>query len=203
MRKLAASFLIALSVTALACIPVYKTTRLRVRADTIRFTDASTGGAISEVLVIPHYWSSEPPTKGGREIYYDYVARHFIYRKGNGFNLPNEKEAGLNWFPGCKFTGEETSLKGLLIVVPGYQPSWFGVSATEGLGGDLELTPTSAEKSSQLIEDLLDHIENRAIRMPTICGQRYPMISPPCVLGVHFNKNERGVVRSYLQRAMK
>jgi hypothetical protein len=200
---LAASFLIGLSTMAIACMPVYKRTQLKVRADTIRFTDASSGGAISGILVIPHYWSSDPPAKREREIYHDYTARPFIYRRGSGFKLPNEKVIGFDWFPGCKFNGEEVSLQGFLVIAPGYQPKWFGVSSAEGLGSDLELTPTSAEELSQLIEDLLDQIENKVIRTPTFCELRYPVASPPCILGVHFNKNELEVVRSFLQRAMK
>jgi len=202
MRMLAASFLIGLSIIALACIPVYKRTQLKVRADTIRISDASSGGAISEVLVIPHYWSSDPPTKREREIYHDYTARPFIYRRGNGFKLPNEKVIGFDWFPGCKFTGEEVSLQGFLVIAPGYQPKWFGRSLDEGLERGLELNPISVEKSSQMIEDFLSQIENKVIRIPIACAQ-YSSVISPCVLGVGFNKNERKIVRSFLQRATR
>src|SRR5262249_24349801 len=113
-----------------------------------------------------------------------------------------EKEAGLNWFPGCKFTGEEGSLKGLLVIASGYQPKWFGGALAESLKSGLELTPISSEESSQMSEDLLSQIDDKVIRMPIACVQYYQMTAP-CILGVGFNKNEREVVRSFLQRAMR
>jgi hypothetical protein len=152
--------------------------------------------------VIPHYWSSHPPTEKERKVYHDYLTRPFIYRKGSGFNLPNERETGFDWFPGCKFEGKEMSLKGLIVIAPGYQPKWFENYFDGGLEKDLELAPISAEKSSQIIEDFLNQIENKIIRMPIACEYN-PLLISACVLGVHFSKNDRNLVRSFLQRAAK
>jgi hypothetical protein len=154
--------------------------------------------------VIPHYsyWSSNPSTKEQREIYRNYVAHPFLHRRGNGFKLPKDKEAGIVWFPGCKFTGEEISLEGLFFIAPGYQPHWLGGSLAEGLESDLQLSPISGENSSQMIEDLLSQIERGVIRMTIPCTLYMPG-SSPCILGVRFNKKEHDVVRSFLQRAIK
>jgi hypothetical protein len=204
MRKLATPFLIGLFAMANACIPVYQKTQLKVRANAIRITDASTGGAISEVLLIPHYCCFKPPatpTKEESEIS-DYAARPFIYLSGRGFKLPDETNIGLAWFPGMKFIGHQLMLEGILVLAPGYQPQDFYSISVDDIN-DWQLTPISAEGSSQMIGDLLSQIEKKVIRMPIPCRQDYARIVSPCVLGVRFNKNERKIVRSFLQRAMK
>lgn len=94
-------------------------------AETLRFTDSLTGKSISEVLVIPRYFSfqgvstmlGEGPQSGSNTYYLD---KPFVYRAGQPFDVKRPKSAGVN--AGIFFVGKGRSLQGFYFVAPKYRP---------------------------------------------------------------------------------
>ena len=204
MRKLITLFLFVTSVITLACIPYRRTVRLKVGVRPVQFVSSSTKEAISEVLVIPQYvfihTASTPLSKKDRSTYNEFVSVPFTYRDRIAFKPMESKTKGVVWVPGCAFAGKEILMKGALVLAPGYQPRWFSTSAFEGARIDLMLNAISEKESSEAMKTLSDQIEKGVLQMPEECSRYY---LSPCILEVHFNRNELENVRSFLKKTVK
>jgi hypothetical protein len=177
----------------------------KVPQEPFQIVDASTGKAIPEVLVIPLYSSYKgvfiPPEGPSKAAVRSYLDNPFVYRTGEPFVVKQPRV-----FTGLPlifvFIGESKDLNGILVIAPGYLPLW-----TEDLwwypGHErrLKLTPISDREWSLLLEKELSPFLKGASRIKDSC--QLWSLPERCNLKVQYDKKERELVRSYLQRAAK
>ena len=175
----------------------------KIPKEPLHVVDASTGKLIPELLLLPRYSSftgtstllGEGPGGGS---YRDYLAKPFVYHTGDLFVLKLPKSTGFT-LPGLLFMGKGRSVHGVLLVAPGYRPLWFTSMWSVGPERKLRLTPISDNDWSLLLEKTLSRLEKDVTRIEDDC----PFWSKPspCSLEIHYNKEERELVRSFLRQS--
>ena len=170
--------------------------------DPLQVVDVSTGKMIPEVLVLPRHsrFKGVSTMLGhgpGTGTYVDYLAKPFVYRPGDRFRLKLPKSTGLA-LVGLLFVGKGRSLEGVLLVAPGYRPLWFIDLWKVGLERKVKLRPISDDEWSLLLDNKLSHFEKDVTRIEDDCY--FWDLPSPCSLDIHYNKKERALVRSFLQR---
>ena len=180
----------------------------KIPKNPFKFSDAVTGKSISEVLVLPRYSSAkgvfiapEGPAKG---TYRNYLDNPFLYRTGAPFKLKTAKFRGLPLFP--VLVGKGVDIEGILIVAPRYRPVWFdNLWQTRDIWNtrdirDLRLTPIpddewlllSKQKLTPLIEERVLSVDDLAF---------WGLYEPERSLYIHYSKDERELVKRFLQSA--
>lgn len=199
------SILCLLSAVVVAPSCVYRGIGKRVRTDPVKFFDASTGAPIQEVLVIPRYSSfagvgviPEGPARGARR---EYLASPFVYRAGKPFSPNQPKSTGLMW-GAWVYTGKVIQLEGVLVFAPGYRREWFSDLWPRALAQrELLLRPSSSQSSSRELQIALESLQSDKVTAPDECLFWEP--SSACPLDVRLRANERELVRSFLEQALK
>ena len=184
----------------------------KVPKEPYQVVDASTGKMIPEILVIPLYSSAkgifiapEGPSKATSRIYLD---NPFVYRTGEPFKVKQPR--GFTGLPLLfVLIGKGKDLEGILVIAPGYRPLWTNdlwwypgyPGYTSEYKRKLQLTPISDNEWSLQLEKELRPFLKGASRIKDNCD----MWSLPehCNLKIQYDKNERGLVRSFLQQAKK
>lgn len=177
----------------------------RIPREPLQVIDASTGRLVPELLMIPRYSSftgtstllGEGPGRGTDR---DYLAKPFVYHTGDPFILKLPKSTGVGLL-GLFFVGRGRSIRGVLIIAPGYRPLWFTSLWSVGSERRLQLTPISDNEWSSLLGTALSPLERDVLRINDNCS--FWDIPTPCSLEIHFNRRERELVRSFLQQGRR
>jgi hypothetical protein len=178
-----------------------KAQQKKIPKEPFQIVNASTGKPITEVLVIPVYYSfqgistmlGEGPGGG---TYRYYLNKPFIYRTGEPFILKLPKSSGLN--AGFLFIGKARILNGVLIVAPKYAPRIVSDLWSTGEGRKLPLKPISDVEWSTLLEKKLNLFVKDSSFAKEDC--RFWDLPEKCSLEIKYDENERRVVSSFLQR---
>lgn len=173
----------------------------KIAEEPLYVVDASTDKSIPEVLVLPRHsrfkgvstMLGEGPGGG---TYTDYLAKPFVYRPGERFKVKLPKSTGFS-IPGLLFMGKGRSLDGVFLIAPGYRPLWFDKWWSPGDARKLKLTPIPDNDWSSLLDNKLGHFEKDVTRIENDCA--FWSLPSPCSLGIHYNKKERALVRSFLR----
>ena len=177
----------------------------KVPKEPFQIVDASTGKTIPEILVIPLYSSYKgifiAPEGPSKAIVRSYLDNPFVYRTGEPFRVKQPRV-----FTGLPllfvFIGAGKDLEGILVIAPGYRPLWtndlwwYPGNPTDER--KLSLTSVSDNEWSQLLEKELSPFLKGASRINDNCDMW--TLPERCKLKVQYNKKERELVRSFLQR---
>jgi hypothetical protein len=178
----------------------------KISKDAFQITDAATGQTITEVLIIPRYSSAngifiapEGPAKGTYRYYLD---KPFLYRSGESFILKTPKFSGLPLFP--VLIGKGRTIEGILIVASGYHPVWFENLWDIDLWGKgdarkIPMTPMPEKEWSDLTKKNLLPLTKENI-LPVEDFRFWGFAGSESALYVYYNKKERELVRTFLQR---
>lgn len=180
----------------------------KVPKEPFKVVDAVTGKTIPEILVLPLYSSykgvfipPEGPSKATERLYLDHP---FVYRTGQPFVV--KKPLAFIGLPLLLvFIGKGRDLDGVLVLAPGYRPLWtddlWWYPDNPNDERKLRLTPISDEEWSQVLEKELSPFLEGASRIKENC--QLWELDPKCTVNVEYNKKERELVRSFLQRSKK
>ena len=168
----------------------------------LEIVDGSTGQVVPELLLLPRYSSfkgtstllGEGPGVGTNG---NYLAKPFIYRASTPFKLKLPKSAGIG-LPGLLFIGKGRSIEGVLVVAPGYRPVWFTNLWSVDPERKLQLTPITEREWSKLLTTDFDQLAEGVLRIESDCS--FWDMPSPCSLEIHYNKNERKLVRDFLKQ---
>ena len=180
---------------------------MKVPREPFQVVDAATGKPLPEILVIPRYSSwmgmgivPEGPARG---IVRNYLDGPFVYRTGEPFILKKQPKA----FPSVPllfvFVGKVRDIDGILVIAPGYRPLWtedlWWYPRYPGYERKLQLTPISGNEWLLVLEKQLSTFVKGASRVNENC--RIWNLPEKCTLKIDYDKNERELVRSFLQQA--
>jgi hypothetical protein len=198
-----------LTVASLDCLTGRaRAQRTKVPEEPFQVVDAYTAKTIPEILVIPLYSSHKgifiPPEGPSKATVRFYLDNPFIYRTGEPFKVKQPR-----FFTGLPlalvFIGEGRDLKGILVIAPGYRPLWtddlWWYPGNPSYERKLWLTPVSDNAWSLLLEEELNPFLKSAYRINDNC--RMWNLPERCNLKVKYDRKERKLVRSFLQRAEK
>jgi len=182
----------------------------KIPKDPFKFRDAVTGKAIPEVLVLPRYRSARgifvAPEGPAKATHRNYLDKPFVYRTGAEFILMASKMRGLPLYP--VFIGEGTDIEGIMIVAPRYRPLWFDdlwqlrdIWDKRDIR-DLKLTPIPDKEWSAFLEKNLNPLTDDAVlQVADFQFWRLSEAEPAPSLDIDYDKDERQLVRSFLQPA--
>lgn len=178
----------------------------KVPKEPFQVVDASTGKSIPEILVIPVYSSykgifivPEGPSKATVRTYLD---NPFVYRTGEPFLIKQPRV-----FTGLPllfvFIGKGTDLDGMLVIARGYRPLWtddlWWYPGNPGYERKLTLYPISNDEWSQISRQDLSFSGKGTAHKKNNC--EIWSLPEPCKVKSRFDKEERELVRSFLQQA--
>jgi hypothetical protein len=180
----------------------------KIPTNRFKFSDAVTGKPIPEVLVIPRYYSATgifiAPEGPAKATYRNYLDKPFVYRTGKPFILKTPEFTGLPLFP--VLIGKGRIIEGILIVALKYRPIWFeNLWQTRDIWNtrnirDLRLTPIPDKEWSLLLEKKLSPLTKEVI-LPVDDFRFWGLYKAEGGLYIDYNKDERELVRSFLQPA--
>ena len=180
----------------------------KVPKEPFQVVDASTGETISEILAIPLYYyyagifiAPEGPSWARSHAYLDHP---FIYRSGEPFRIKQPRV-----FTGLPlvqvFIGQGRDLEGMLVVAPGYRPLWTNdlwcCPYDKNYERKLTLTPLSNEEWLRILQTDLRPFLNGAERIRDNC--QLWNLDEKCNLKLKYDKKERNLMQSFLQRTSK
>lgn len=193
--------LIAMIFASCGCIPFYGNANPSVSTDPVRFVDAASGRTVSEVLVIPRYTSGSgisvmsaghgPSSDASPDLY---IAHPFRYHEGDKFTPAQPKTfalfvLGVVWIP------SRTTLDGVVIVAPGYDPRWV-----DDFYGDRrcwQLSPLGAPSRFQQLARLRDSLSRDKLDRT----EDFRLWSYGDKMDVRFSSSERQNVLAFLDEA--
>ena len=199
-----------LSLVIVSVCPQVRAQERKIPKNPFVFTDAATGKPISEVLVLPRYYSGFgigiAPEGPGKATFRAYLDKPFLSRTGDPFILKTPKFRGLPLLP--LVIGKFGGIDGVLIVAPKYRPLWFdNLRQTRDILNtrdirNLQLSPIPDNEWSRLLEQKLNPLIRESL-VPLDDFQLWGFYEddPAHPLHIDYNRNERELIIKFLQSA--
>ena len=196
-----------LSVIAISFASGVMAQKKKIPENPFKFRDAVTRKPIPEVLVLPRYRSAKgiflAPEGPAIATHRNYLDEPFVYRTGAPFILEASTIRGISLLP--IFIGGGTDLEGIMIVAPRYRPMWFeNLWQLRDIWNkrdirDLRLTPIPNKKWSALLEKNLNPLTDESVLSVDDFQFWRLYEAEPSSLDVDYDKDERQLVRGFLQ----
>ena len=171
------------------------------------FVDAKSGEPIGRVLIVPEYSSSKGVASGaghgpGYMTHSLSVAFPFVYSTGERFAVTQPDSKGLVLGrPAVVFVGQGVSVKGVIVIAPGYRSLWLWKLWERPTNTRVPLEPLNhneAELHRRRLNDLLGAARISGAELTEPERLMFSVIKD-FDIDVRFNEAERQLVRSFLK----
>jgi hypothetical protein len=176
----------------------------KIPKEPFQIVDNSTGKNVSEVLIIPRYYSASgvliasPKVTGAIPTVHQYLKHPFIYKTSEQFLIKKPM-----FFKGLPllfvFIGQFKDIEGVLVVATGYRPLWTDDLWAETRYNEerkMKLTPISDEEWAMLLKNELNPLMKGDSQITSGCKMwDFPA---ECAIKVDFKKKEKEMVSSFL-----
>jgi hypothetical protein len=176
----------------------------KIPKEPFQIVDASNGKNVSEVLVIPRYFSANgilivsPEVTGATPAVRQYLKHPFIYKTGQQFLIKKPM-----FFKGLPllfvFIGQFKDIEGVLVVAKGYRPLWTDDLWAETRYNEerkITLDPISDEEWAMILKNDLNPLVKGDSLITSGC--QIWDFEADCALKVDFKKKEKEMVSSFL-----
>lgn len=200
--------LIANSALQTGCWSVGKD-QLTISHQPFAFVDAKSGATLDRVLIVPKYLTSTGVSSGaghgpGYMSNASFLAFPFVYGAGEAFAPAQPDSKGLViGRPGDFFVGRGVSIRGVIVIVPGYRSEWVWPLWERAPNTKVLLQPLPAVEADEHLRRLQGLLGGSRIRGAELSDSEREMFSTikDFDIDVHFNPSEQQLIRGFLIKA--